>query len=187
MKLKSITYQDMKVVGSMSIEERQALVATVQETYALMGRSLGADIPDALFSNAIRADLLNLLQRARIDPYVTEPEMLPLLLETYYELVESVLRLSQTLLGDSGEGFDAQLAEVGLSGNGLQLKVRGFRRSFVRALSGVPGFRWIKKTFEWGNIILGSLGAVPGIGLITEPIHELKIAIEAQGDEENGS
>jgi hypothetical protein len=42
----------------------------------------------------------------------------------------------------------------------------------------------LKKTFEWGNIILGSLGGVPGVGVVADPIRELKESIEAQGDDD---
>jgi hypothetical protein len=165
----------------MSYEERLDIVATVEETYALMGRCLGANIPESLIANAIRPDVLRRLQDAAMDQYVSDPEMLSLLLEAYSELVDSVFGLAQTLLGQAGEQYDADLGRVGLTGAGLRVKVSGFRRG----LSRLPGFRWIKKTFEWGNIILGSLGAIPGVGIITEPIHELKEAIEAQGDDEN--
>jgi hypothetical protein len=48
-------------------------------------------------------------------------------------------------------------------------------------------FRWVKKAFEWGNIILGSLGAVPVVGLVADPIRELKESIEAQGDDDQQS
>jgi hypothetical protein len=172
---------------SMSYQERRDLVEAVEETYALMGRSLGADIPELLIRNAVRPDILIRLSDVRMDSYVTDTEMLALFLEAYNDTVESVLRLSQLLLGDGGQRFDARLGRVGLTGSSLRLKVGGFRRSFGQVLLASPGFRWIKKTFEWGNIILGSLGAIPAIGIITEPIHELKQSIEAQGDEENSA
>jgi len=165
----------------MSYEERLDIVATVQETYALMGRCLGANIPEPIIANAIRPEILYRLQDAAMSPYVSDPEMLGLLLEAYYELVDSVFLLAQTLLGPAGEEYDAGLSRVGLTGSGLRVKVSGFRRG----LSRLPGIRWIRKTFEWGNIVLGSLGAVPGVGIITEPIQELKEAIEAQGDDDN--
>lgn len=168
----------------MSYQERQDIVATIQETYALMGRSLGDNSPYPFMANAVRPDVLSRIEAAAVDQYVSDPEMLGLLLEAYYDLIESVSLLSQTLLGEEGETYDVPLSRVGLTGSGLRVKVTGFRRGLLGVLNRAPGFRWINKTFEWGNIILGSLGAVPGVGIITEPIHELKEAIEAQSDDE---
>ncbi len=166
----------------MSFEERQQIVATVEETYALMGVSLGAGVNSDLINNGVRPDVLAQLANAAVDPYVTDSEMRELLIIAYNDLLESVLRLSPVLLGDSGETFDGPLRQVGLAGSGLRVKVSGFRR----ALGRLPGIRWVKKAFQWGNIILGSLGAVPGVGIITEPIQELKESIEAQGEEDQG-
>jgi hypothetical protein len=47
------------------------------------------------------------------------------------------------------------------------------------------GVRRVKKVFQWGNIILGSLGGVPVVGGVSDPIRELKEAIEARGDDDH--
>jgi hypothetical protein len=170
----------------MSFEDREAIVATVEETYALMGRALNTDIPGRLAESAVRPEAMEQITQAIIDPYVTDAEMLPLFQPAYYDLLESVLAFHDELLGQAGEQYDAPLAAVGLTGNGRALKVGGFRRSLGRALSGIPGIRWVKKAFQWGNIILGSLGSIPVIGTVADSIQELKESIEAQGDEDHG-
>ncbi len=172
----------------MSVDDREAIVATVEETYALMGRALSTDIPGGVRDIAVRPDVIERIARARVDPYVTDEEMLALLREAYFDLVETVIRIHEELLGQNGEGYDADLRNVGLAGSGQTVKVRGFRRALARVLQNVPGFRWVTKTFEWGNIILGSLGGVPGVGVVADPIRELKESIEAQGaDDQAGS
>jgi hypothetical protein len=102
----------------------------------------------------------------------------------YFDLLQAVLQISVTLRGDNGAIYDSQLADVGLTGNGREAKVGGFRRALNRLLSGVPGIRRLKKAFEWGNIILGSLGTIPGLGILVDPIKELKESIEAQADDD---
>jgi hypothetical protein len=168
----------------MAYEDREELVATVEETYALMGRALSTDIPYAVVENAVRRDVLEQLMSAEIDPYVTDAEMLELMRIAYFELVDNVLRLHEQLLSPSGEEYDSELERRGLTGSGRVLKVRGFRNRLGRVLDHVPGSRWIKGAFKWGNIILGSLGGVPGVGVVADPIRELKESIEAQGDED---
>jgi hypothetical protein len=71
-----------------------------------------------------------------------------------------------------------------LTGSGRAVKIGGFRRALDSVLSGLPGFRRLKKAFEWGNIVLGSLRMVPGLGILVDPIKELKESIEAQGDDD---
>lgn len=88
------------------------------------------------------------------------------------------------MLGELGDEFDPAFEAVGLTGSGRNLKVTGFRQSLARVIGGLPGFRRVKKVFNWGNIILGSLGAVPGVGLVADPIRELKESIEAQGEDD---
>jgi hypothetical protein len=168
----------------MALEDREQIVATVQETYALMGRALGTDIPGQIRETALRPEVLQAIIEAELDPYVTDEEMLALLREAYFDLVGAVIRLQEALLGELGWELDPEIEAVGLSGSGLRLKVAGFRRSLNRIFDRIPGVRRIKKVFEWGNIILGSLGGVPVVGVIADPIRELKESIEAQGDED---
>jgi hypothetical protein len=167
----------------MSLEDREAIVATVEETYALMGRALRTDIPSDVMSSSVRPDVMQQISTAHVDPYVTDEEMLQLLRTAYFDLVETVIRLHDELLRENGERYDADLANVALTGAGREVKVGGFRRALRRVMN-VPGLRWLKKTFEWGNIILGSLGSVPVVGVFADPIKELKESIEAQGDDD---
>ncbi len=167
----------------MSLEDREAIVATVEETYALMGRALSTDIPGSLRETAVRPEFIELISAAQMDPYVTDDEMLRLLQFAYIDLVETVLRLHEELLGKDGERYDEVLGAVALTGSGRAVKVGGFRRALGRIAS-VPGLRWVKTAFKWGNVILGSLGAVPGVGILADPIRELKESIEAQGEDD---
>lgn len=170
------------ILGSVSLEDRIAIVATVEETYALMGRALSTDIPGSVIDVAVRPEVMLQIQQAALDPYVTDEEMLQLSRAAYFDLVENVLRLHDELLGPTGERYEGSLRQVGLTGSGIAVKVGGFRRAL--RMGNLPGFRWVKKAFEWGNIVLGSLGAVPGVGLVSDPIKELKESIEAQGDDD---
>jgi hypothetical protein len=167
----------------MSLADREAIVATVEETFALMGRALSTDIPAELRTTVVRPEVLEQISQARVDQYVTDREMLRLLRTAYFDLVETVLRFHEELLGERGERYDDDLDEVSLTGNGGAVKISGFRRALGRIVN-TPGLRWVKKAFEWGNIILGSLGAVPVVGVLADPIKELKESIEAQGEED---
>ena len=149
-----------------------------------MGRGLSTNIPDAIRESAIRPEVLQAISAAKVDPYVTDEEMLSLLQRAYFDLVEAVIRLQESLLGEFGGEHDAAIEAVGLSGSGREVKIGGFRRALARVLRRMPGRRGVKKVFDWGNIILGSLGAVPGVGLVADPIRELKESIEVQGDDE---
>lgn len=170
----------------MPLEDREAIVATVQETYVLMGRAISANVPAQIVERALRRDVVEQLVEAQLDDYVTDEEMLGYLREVYLELVRAVIEIEDALLGELGEELDPALERAGLTRSGRDLKVNAFRRSVGRLLEHVPGVRRIKKAFKWGNIILGSLGSVPVVGIAAEPIKELKESIEAQGDEDQG-
>jgi len=169
----------------MSLEDREAIVATVEETYALMGRALSTDVPGAVLQTAVRPEVMQQILAASVQPYVTDGEMLELLRTAYFDLVSAVILIHEEILGAGGERYDGSLATVGLAGSGAAVKVGGFRRALGRIVQNVPGIRWIKKGFEWGNIILGSLGGVPVAGVVADPIRELKESIEAQGDDDH--
>jgi hypothetical protein len=145
----------------MSYEDRRAIVSAVQETYGLTGRALGTEVPSDVIGTAVRPEIMQQLQAASIEPYVTDGEMLDLLREAYFDLVDQVLLIQRQLLGESGESFDGPLAQVHLTGSGQVVKVRGWRRALQRVITGIPG---VKKALQWGNIILGSLGSVPVVG-----------------------
>jgi hypothetical protein len=168
----------------MSLDDREAIVATVQETYALMGRALSTEVPSRVMEEARRPRVMEQILMAQADPYVTDEEMLKLLRIAYFDLLEMVLRIQTELLGEEGERYDADLQKVALTGSGCAVKVRGFRRALGQVLQNLPGLRWLKKAFEWGNIILGSLGALPVVGNLADPVRELKESIEAQGEDD---
>ena len=169
----------------MALEDRVEIVSVVEEAYGLVGRVLSTDVPDALYPG-IRPNVMGRIRSAEIDPLVTDSEMLSLLQVAYFDLVQTVLLLRGQLLGATGENYDFSLQQVQLTGSGRAVKVRGWRRALDRVLGGPPGERprWIKKALEWANIILGSLGNVPGIGLIADSINELKESVEAQADDD---
>lgn len=169
----------------MALEDREEIVATIQETYVLMGRAIQAEIPGEVLERALRQDAVRELLDVPIE-YVTDEELLGLFRETYYELVGNLFVIQDAMLDERGEKYDYDLERVGLTGSGRALKVNGFRRAFDRVRA-FAGRRWVKKAFEWGNIILGSLGPVPVVGIAVEPIKELKESIEAQGDEDSES
>ena len=79
----------------MSRDDREAIVATVEETYALMGRALNTGVPTDLMPTAIRPDVMLRISEADIDPYVTDQEMLELLRAAYFDLVEALLRIHE--------------------------------------------------------------------------------------------
>jgi hypothetical protein len=168
----------------MSYQDREEIVSVVQETYALVGRALSTQIPGDVAQSAVRPEIMQALRDASIDPYVTDPEMLELLRTAYFDLVDTVLRIQAELLGENGESYEVPLAEVQLTGSGRVVKVNGFRRALNRLLGGGGGTRGVKKAFQWGNIILGSLGAVPVVGAFADGVSELKESVEAQGDDD---
>jgi hypothetical protein len=73
----------------MSFEEGQQIVASVEETYALMGVSLGTTVDSNLIYSGVRPEVLQQLANASIDPYIINPEMRELLLVAYNDLVET--------------------------------------------------------------------------------------------------
>jgi hypothetical protein len=166
----------------MALDDRVEIVSVVEEAYGLVGRVLSTDVPDALYPG-IRPDIMGRIRSAEIDPLVTDSEMLSLLRAAYFDLLQTVLLLRDQLLGATGGNYDFSLQQVQLTGNGRSMKVRGWRRALDRVLGGPPGERprWIKKALEWANIILGSLGSVPGIGLIADSIQELRVDVPSGG------
>jgi hypothetical protein len=104
----------------MTLEDRKAIVATVEETYALMGRALSTEVPSRLMPNAIRPDVMRQIFGASVDPYVTDEEMLPLLRLAYFDLVESVLRIREELVGPNGNSYETKLQDVGLTASGRE-------------------------------------------------------------------
>jgi hypothetical protein len=167
-------------------QDREEIVATVQETYVLMGRAVGAQIPyerlDEFLQRAVRTDVVRELMQVQLEE-ATEDEFLELFQQVYFELVDNVFAIQDLLLGEGGEEFDDRLREVGLTGAGRELKVGRVRR----AIDGVRQFGsrlWVKRAFRLGNIVLGSLGPVPVVGIAAEPIKELKESIEAKREED---
>jgi hypothetical protein len=120
----------------MALEDREEIVATIQETYVLMGRAIQAEIPGEVVERALRQDAVRELLDTPIE-YVTDEELLGLFQETYYELIGNLFVIQDALLDERGEKYDYDLERVGLTGSGRALKVNGFRRAFdrVRALA----------------------------------------------------
>lgn len=170
----------------MAREDREELVATVQETYALMGRTLQTQVPNAVLERALRPEVMEQLATAAVDPFVTDEEMLGLLREAYFQLVEAVLRIQDELLGEHGESYDPELRDRGLTGPGRNVKVRGFRRAIGRIVQGARGNRVVRIAFKWANIILGSLSSIPPVGIAADALQELKDSVETQGAEDQG-
>lgn len=169
----------------MALEDRIEIVSVIEETYSLVGRVLATEIPGAVYPG-VRPDIMARLRNAEIDPLVTDTEMLSLLRSAYFDLTQTVILLRGQLLGTTGGNYDPPLQQVQLTGSGRSMKVRAWQRALDRILGGPANERprWIKKAFQWANIILGSLGSVPGIGLIVDPIQELKESVEAQADDD---
>ena len=105
----------------MALEDRKAIVDTDEESYALMGAALATDVPPQVIHYAVRPEILRQVVSAGADPYVTDEEMLGLLREAYFELVENVLRIHNELLGEQGEGYDSDLVRVGLTRRGRKI------------------------------------------------------------------
>jgi hypothetical protein len=60
----------------MSFEDREELVATVQETYALMGRALNITLDANLIAISVRQDVMGQIAQAPPYPYVIDQDML---------------------------------------------------------------------------------------------------------------
>ncbi len=135
----------------MSLEDRTEIASVVQETYALTGRVLSTDAVVA-GEVVLRPEVIDQLMSAEIGPLVSDAEMLSLLRTAYFDLVETVIRLQEELLGPSGDDHDEGLGGVGLTQAGRRVKVRGFRRALERLFDSrsVDGRRkWVKKAYDW--------------------------------------
>lgn len=167
----------------MTLDDRQEIVVTVQAIYALMGRVIGTHVPEAVLQRSVQPDAVQEFVDLEIDWRVTDERMRELLTVAYAELEQNVLQLQDELLqsGEVGERYDSELGRVGLTGSGWQAKWYGFSTA-VASLLGRRSTPGIKKVFRWANVILGSLSGVPGVGVVVEPLRELKEAIEADGE-----
>jgi hypothetical protein len=59
--------------------DRDAIVATAEEAYALVRRARAADIPGGMTVSRVRPDVMQQTRAARADLYVTDEEVLGLL------------------------------------------------------------------------------------------------------------
>jgi hypothetical protein len=168
----------------MAFEDRQQIVATVQETYAVMGRAIGTNVPEAVLRDPVRPDIMRQLSDLQIDWRVADEQMRNLLINAYEELAQNVLQLRYELLRpeDVGPRYDYDLGQVGLTRNGWRVKWHGFSTGIDNLLRhrSRPA---AKRVFRWANVILGSLSGVPGAGVVVEPLRELKESIEASGED----
>jgi len=114
------------------------------------------------------------------------PEYLIGDLQEAWEPILANYRTAQDALEASGERLDAQLAERGLTGPQLQLKYNAFHRArelFWRPASrGRPPRRLLARLLTWADIILESLGFLPGI----DAIKEAKDVLQAGNEELRG-
>lgn len=81
----------------------------------------------------------------------------------------------------SETSIEAALSMVGLTGEQLQLKLKGYFAAVARGYRRVLNsyIRWLKECLRWANIILGSLSKVFAA---CEPLKEFKEVIEAALD-----
>jgi hypothetical protein len=174
--------------NQLPFEDREAIVATIQETYVLMGRAIQMRVPEErleeFLDRAVRRDVVEELLETPLE-YVTDEEFIEFFQRVYSELVENVFQIQDALLGEIGPELDGVLEQVGLAGSGRELKVGLFRRAIDRVRQ-FGSRRWVKSAFKLGNIVLGSLGPVPVVGIAAEPIKELKESIEAKREEDDG-
>jgi hypothetical protein len=103
--------------------------------------------------------------------------------EEAWEPILSNYRTAQDALESSGESLDSLLDERGLTGAQLRLKYNPFQRALrafrARAFLGRPPRRLLGRLLGWADIILDSLGVLPGV----DAIKEAKEVIEAGNDE----
>jgi hypothetical protein len=111
------------------------------------------------------------------------PEYLIGDLQEAWEPILSNFRTAQNALESSGESLDRLLDERGLTGPQLRLKYNPFQRALrtfrTRAFGPRVPRRLLGRLLGWADIILDSLGVVPGV----DAIKEAKEVIEAGNDE----
>jgi hypothetical protein len=111
------------------------------------------------------------------------PEYLIGDLEEAWEPILANYRTAQQALESSGEGLDRLLDERGLTGPQLQLKYNAFRRALqafrARAFLGNPPRRLLARLLAWADVVLDSLGVLPGV----DAIKEAKEVFEAGNEE----
>jgi hypothetical protein len=111
------------------------------------------------------------------------PEHLHGDLQEAWEPVIANYGTARDALETSGERLDGALAERGLTGPQLTLKYNAFARSlkaFRRSARGARApRRLLARALRWADIILDSLGFLPGV----DAIKEAKEVIEAGNDE----
>ncbi len=163
----------------MALEDRVSLVSVTQELYVLLGKILHAGTREG--TGYVRQEVVH--QLLAIDLAITfeDTETQNLLATLYRELEPSVRLVEERLLAESGEAYDPALAEAGLTETGRAAKVSGFRRALDRLLGATASDRprWVRSVLTWGDVSLGSLGGVPGIKNVVEPLKELKQSVEA--------
>lgn len=149
-----------------------------------MGRAIGTTVPEEVLRNPVRADIMQQISGLEIDWSIPDERMRELLITAYEDLEQNVLQIQHELLEaeDAGERYETELARVGLTGSGWGVKWHGFRTGIDSLLhrSTRPA---VKRVFRWANVVLGSLSGVPGAGIVTEPLRELKESIEAAGED----
>lgn len=77
--------------------------------------------------------------------------------------------------------IEEDLADFGLTGPPLTLKMEGFFRALER-MAGRWTWKRLKPVLKWANVLLGSLAQTATLGLI-DPVRELKESAEAAAEE----
>jgi hypothetical protein len=85
--------------------------------------------------------------------------------------------------------LDEDLVGVGLTGTGLALKQGGFDvavEEYMASTSWLQRRKWFGGVLRWLDVVLGSLGSVPALSVVLDPIKEWKESVEAQVETETG-
>lgn len=130
-----------------------------------------------------------LSQRRVFTPLIENTELLSYFRAAWEELATPHRLLILRLLGAESESMDLELATRGLTDAGLDLKVAGFleaEREYLNATRWLQRRKWCRGMLRWANVVLGSLGSVPIIGVAVDPLREWKESIEAQIETEVG-
>ncbi len=93
------------------------------------------------------------------------------------------------MLGPESEVLDEALEARGLADDGLALKQAGFdaaMQEYLAATSWLRRPKWFRGLLRWADVVLGSLGSIPALGSVTDPIKKWKRAVEAQVETETG-
>jgi hypothetical protein len=123
------------------------------------------------------------LLRTALHPLEDDPKWFPST-ELQDQLNEAYLDCGAAfgqVQGELNSGkFDKKLADRGLHGPQCRLKITAWLRN-VRAFYKTKGKGPLLRALRWANVMLGSLGIVPGADLIKEFTESVVLALEEPG------